>query len=94
MLRYHADAALPYGDVRHVAAIEAYGSGTRGIEPGDKPEQRRFTTTGGAEQGNQFTGSDVQINVIQRRETAETLADGFQSESAHDAVPTTAQGQF
>jgi hypothetical protein len=42
---------------------------------GDDAQQRRLAAAGRAEQGDQFAGRDVEIDVVERDEIAEALGD-------------------
>ena len=45
------------------------------LETGDDPQQRRLASAARSEQRGQFAGRDVEIDVFQRNEVAETLGD-------------------
>jgi len=44
------------------------------LQSSDNPQQSRLTTAGRAKQSHQFTGLDIQIDIVERSEGAEALA--------------------
>ena len=67
---WHQRKGLKYQRRPRVGAVEfgaavAHGAAGRRDEPGDDPEQRGFTRSGSAQQGNDFTGAQLQIDGVE-----------------------------
>ena len=73
-LEDHAEFAPVRRQCGDLAAARMQAPGARLLEPGNQPQQRRLAATGGAEQADEGAGGDVDREVVDRREAAETLA--------------------
>src|SRR4051812_5210121 len=72
VLEHEADVALA-GRLRcAVLARDQHPAAVRHVEPGDHPEQCRLTAAGRAEQGREGTGRDIERDVVDRDELAES----------------------
>ncbi len=60
-------------------------AGIRPLEAGDQAEQRRLAAAGGAEDGDQLAGADVEVDIVQHLLVAEALGDAREGERAHGA---------
>ena len=73
VLEHEADFTLAYmlgGDVLPIKENLA----TVGVfQPGDDAQERGFAAAGRAEQGNEFAGGDVEVDVFQRVERSEVF---------------------
>ena len=69
--------------VGKVLAVEQYAPAVGEIETGDHAQQRRLSTPGGAEQGEEFPRLDGDADLIDRGEVAETAADVLDLEQRH-----------
>src|SRR4051794_27559913 len=75
VLEDEADAALLRRDDRRVLAREADLAAVGWLEPGDDAQQRGLPRPGGAEERGQRAAVDVERDVVQRLEAAESLGD-------------------
>jgi hypothetical protein len=75
VLEHEPDVPLLGRQPGRVVALDLDGALIRQLEPRDDPQQRRLATAAGAEQRGQLTGRDLQVDVGERDEVAEALAD-------------------
>ena len=73
-LRHEPDTLGEAGCVR-AAAVDLDDAGARLVEPADEPQQRRLAAAGGAEDGDDLSGCDVEVDQPQRFEATEELGD-------------------
>src|SRR5690606_24853556 len=75
MLEDEADMTLLYGAERGILIAEEDAAAGRLLETGDQPQQRGLARARRAEQRDQFTGADVERNIMQCRIAIEFLAE-------------------
>ena len=75
VLEDEADVPLLRGQPGRVVALDLDGAGVGEFQTGDDPQQSGLPTAAWAQQGRQLAGGDVQIDVTEGDEVAETLAD-------------------
>ena len=73
LLKHKADFALANVQVGDVLAVEKDLTLVGFFQPGDDAQQGGLARTGGAEQADQLAFLNIQIDVVQRGEIAETL---------------------
>jgi hypothetical protein len=56
------------------------------LEAGDEPQKRRFPATGGAENDQEFTVPDIQVDAMHDLHSAETLSKTPDANVCHSAV--------
>jgi hypothetical protein len=74
-LEHHVHRPLVRRNARHVLPVDHYLAFGRQLEPRDHAQQRRLAAARGAEQHEEFTGQDVQADIVDRRDLAEPLGD-------------------
>lgn len=84
-LEYEADVAFARRQRLDPPAVdqELASVGTR--EAGDDPEQGRLAAAGTADESDEFTGGDLERDIVDRANVAEALADVPQAEAGHGA---------
>ena len=82
-LKHHADIAVLHPQIRNIAIVEMDFAGGRIFQSGDHPQRRRLAATGWTQQRDQLSGSDIQIDILDRGEPAEPLADGPELHLCH-----------
>ncbi len=75
MLEDEPDVALAGMQVCRLGAGEQDVALIRRFHAGDDAQQRGLAAAGGAEQGDQLAGRDVEVDVVERDEVAEALGD-------------------
>jgi hypothetical protein len=78
ILEHDADAALAWRQMIDRLAVEQHPAIGLPDEAGHDPKQRRLSTTGRAQQGDQLAASDVQIYIAHRGEVVEPLRDAIE----------------
>ncbi len=73
-------AALRRGQERDVALALQYPPAGLRLEPGDDPQQRCLAAARGAEEADELAARDRQVDVAQRLEATERLADPLQAQ--------------
>ena len=73
MLEHEADFALAHMLGGNVLAVKENLAAVGVFQSGDNAQERGFAAAGRAEQGNEFAGRDVEVDVFQRVETTEVL---------------------
>src|SRR5690606_10282141 len=68
-----ADLAVAAVAPRHVGIVEAHRAGIGELQPGDDAQKGGLARAGGAEQGAELARRDAQADVVEGRETAESL---------------------
>jgi hypothetical protein len=81
-LEHDAVVALGRRQARDVARVLPHLAGALHLEAGDDAQQRRLAAARGAEEADELAAGDAQVDVLQRRESAEGLADVAQFEVA------------
>ncbi len=76
-LKHHVDRAFVRRYVVHVDAIDQYRARGRSFEAGEHTQQGGFAAARATEQAEQFTFKNFKIDVIDRGEVAEVLADAL-----------------
>ncbi|MNL43836.1 hypothetical protein D3C87_1663680 [compost metagenome] len=79
-LEHHAVVPLLGGALDDVDTLFHQLARSRAEETGQDHQQGGFTRAGRAQQGQEFALANIQIDVIQRRETAVILADTLSAE--------------
>src|SRR5208283_4505181 len=69
------DLALANADVARVLAMEQHLAGIRPLQPRDYPEQRGLARSRQPQQRDQLAGFDMQVDIVNRNEITELLAD-------------------
>src|SRR5258706_16258542 len=75
VLEHHADLPLVRRQPAHDALAEANLPGVGLVEAGEQTEQRRLAAARGAEQGEQLSVCDRELDAIHGRHCAEALHD-------------------
>src|ERR1700719_573761 len=75
MLKHEPDLALADADRAGVLAMEQHLAGIGRLQARDYPQQRRLARSRKPKQRNQLTGFDMQVDIVNRNEVAELLAD-------------------
>ena len=73
VLEHEADAAVAHRQRRGVLVVEQDAAGRRRLQPGDQPQEGRLARARGAEQGHEFAGLHLKVEVAQRRGAVERL---------------------
>ncbi len=73
VLEHEADLPFTRMRVRRIFAVEADRAGIRYLQPRDDAQQRRLARTGGPEKCDELAGRNLQVDMVDRRETAEAL---------------------
>src|SRR5690349_3665630 len=60
----------------------------RSFESGDEAQKRCLSTSGGPEQGQEFTLLDVERNVVERTQRAESLCHRLEGHARHGRAPS------
>lgn len=82
-LKHHARAALVGGEPGHILFIKVDGTSVRLVKAGDVAQQRRLSTSAGAEQEEQLTLADLQIHVIEDGLRAEAFGEALNGDVNH-----------
>ncbi|MNT80565.1 hypothetical protein D3C72_2200450 [compost metagenome] len=61
--------------LRDVLAVENDVAHIRSFQSGDDPQQGGLAAAGGAQQGHQLAAVDIQVDLVERLEGVEVLAD-------------------
>ena len=93
MLEDETDLALAHADGARVLAVEQHLAGVRRLQPGDDAQQRGLARARQTQQRDQLAGLDVQVDIVERNEVAEPLADVFELD-AHAATLTARSSCF
>src|SRR5271170_3099052 len=75
MLKDETDLALADADGAGVLAMEQHLAGVRCLQPRDYSQQRGLARARQPQQRDQLAGFDMQVDIINRYEVAELLAD-------------------
>src|ERR1017187_10220278 len=75
VLKYEPDLALANAHVAGVLAVKQHLAGVRRFQPRDYPEQRGLARPRQPQQRDQLAGFDMQVDIVNRDEIAEPLAD-------------------
>src|ERR687893_1855330 len=75
VLEHEADVPLLGGQPGRVVALDLYGARVGELQAGDDAQQSGLAASARTEQGGQLAGGDVQVDVSEGDEVAETLAD-------------------
>ena len=73
VLEHEADFALAHMLGGYVLAVKEDIAAVGIFQSGDDAQKRGFTAAGWAEQGNEFAGRDVEVDVFQRVERSEVF---------------------
>ena len=73
MLEHEANFALAHMLGGYVLPVKEDVATVGVFQSGDDAQERGFAAAGRAEQGNEFAGRDVEVDVFQRVETAEVF---------------------
>ena len=73
VLEHETDFALAHMLGGYVLAVKENLAAVGVFQSGDDAQERGFAAAGRAEQGNEFAGGDVEVDVFQRVETAEVF---------------------
>ena len=87
MLEDEADTALAHRQARGVLVIEQQPAGCRRLEARDQAQQRGLARAGGAEQCQQLTGLDNEIEAVDCQDIAEGLAQTLGADRGGGAAP-------
>src|SRR5690606_36423160 len=71
VLEHETHLPMPHIHAGGIFAAKQYAAAVGGFQAGDDAQQGGLATSRRAEQGNQFTGFDMQRHIIQRTEIAE-----------------------
>ena len=75
MLEDEADVAFAQAQPGRVVVAEHHVAAVRVQQPCDDPQQRGLAGAGGAEQRDEFSRCDVQVDVVQRRDAGVVLGE-------------------
>ena len=87
MLKDETDLALAHADRARVLAMKPHLAGVRRFQPRDYSQQRGLARARQPQQRYQLAGFDVQVDIVNRNEVAEPLADIFELDT-HAATLT------
>ena len=73
MLKDEADIALLNALLRGVFVAEEDGTFGRRFQPGNQAQKRGLARTGRSQQSDQLAGTNIQRDIMQRREASELL---------------------
>ena len=82
VLEDHRHVALARRREGHVDAVDRHPPGVGDLQAGDDAEGRRLAGAGGAEEREELTGGDAEVDALQRAEAAVVLDDGFEDHFA------------
>ncbi|MOA07159.1 hypothetical protein D3C78_1268420 [compost metagenome] len=75
VLEHEADVAVAHVVLGDVLAVEHDAAHVRGFQAGDDPQQGGLAAAGRAEQRHQLAAVDIQVDLVERLEGVEVLAD-------------------
>ena len=81
-LEYGIDPALIRRDGGQVLSVHDYLAGGRHAEAGNEPEHRGLSASGGSQQRQEFTITNIKVDIVKRNISVEILADSNQLNQA------------
>ncbi len=79
-LEHHREAALGFRDVVDPAALDQDVAGGRVVEAGDQAQQGGLAAAGRADEDDEFTVGDFEVDAVDHRHFAEGFADAVELE--------------
>src|SRR5690606_20251814 len=70
-------------DIRHILAADLDGAGRGVFQAGDEAQQRRFSATRRADEDDESTVLDGEIDIVDDPHLAEAFVDALQFQSGH-----------